>query len=201
MANLDIVKNTVKALVELVEQLVGWLAKMAIDGFLEGLKTAASILNGIKEVFDYISGKHPTIDINKGVPGAPVTSGNNFIGVPVPPENRHAKGGIITKPENGLIGESGPEAIIPLSGTGMDNLTGGLVFDHEAFTVLHASSKVLNVNFEKVNDTVSTGFTGFLPSCWPQPRPWAAMLAALSAVRSVGLVAALINSAFRPRKQ
>jgi len=147
-----------------VEQLVGWLAKMAIDGFLEGLKTAASILNGIKEVFDYISGKHPTIDINKGVPGAPVTSGNNFIGVPVPPENRHAKGGIITKPEIGLIGESGPEAIIPLSGTGMDDLTGGLVFGHEAFTVLHASSKVLNVNFEKVNDTVRTGtkvFTGF----------------------------------------
>jgi hypothetical protein len=51
---------------------------------------------------------------------------------------RHAKGGIVTRAHIGMIGEAGPEAIIPLNKAGMfggvtiiNNIQGSLVTEKE----------------------------------------------------------------------
>jgi hypothetical protein len=51
-------------------------------------------------------------DIINGVPQAP---GSTLYGTPIP---KLAEGGIVTKPTVAMIGEAGPEAVVPLSGAG-----------------------------------------------------------------------------------
>tara|TARA_Y100000310_G_scaffold274347_1_gene290291 strand:- start:351 stop:2036 length:1686 start_codon:yes stop_codon:yes gene_type:complete len=67
---------------------------------------------------DHIAGFIPEFTVPDWVPGV----GGNTMG-PLPPEIPHlAKGGIVTRPTLALIGEAGPEAVVPLGkGGGMGN--------------------------------------------------------------------------------
>lgn len=56
-----------------------------------------------------------------GITGDPYWLGTNKIPVPM----THAEGGIVTQSHLGIVGERGPEAIIPLSRAGEFGLTGG----------------------------------------------------------------------------
>ena len=90
-------------------------------GFLETISTvlktsAGVVLEGIKFVFNKVIDKLNGFinDLNAGL-------GFSFFGIDINPPDipnipRLAKGGIVDSPTLALIGESGPEAVVPLSG-------------------------------------------------------------------------------------
>ncbi len=93
------------------------------SSFLETLGTvfktsSAVLLEGIKFVFNKVIDKINDF-INKVNDGL----GFSFFGIDIDPPNipnlpRLARGGIVTQPTTALIGERGPEAVIPLSRAG-----------------------------------------------------------------------------------
>jgi phage-related protein len=107
---------------------VGWI-KAGVDAAANGIVTALkSVLNGAITVINKgISG------INKasGVVNAIIPGGDPIPDIPQIP--RLAKGGVVRRPTVALIGEAGPEAIVPLNragGMGMGitiNVQAGLV--------------------------------------------------------------------------
>ena len=107
---------------------VGWI-KAGVDAAANGIVTALkSVLNGAITVINKgISG------INKasGVVNAIIPGGDPIPDIPQIP--RLAKGGVVQRPTVALIGEAGPEAIVPLNragGMGMGitiNVQAGLV--------------------------------------------------------------------------
>jgi len=133
---LDFFKNNFNLFKVLKDIFVGALGKLKDflkpklkefgSNFLETLgtvfKTSAGVLlEGVKFVFNKVIDKINDF-INKVNDGL----GFSFFGIDIDPPNipnlpRLAKGGIVTQPTRALIGESGPEAIIPLSRAG-DNL-------------------------------------------------------------------------------
>lgn len=88
-----------------------------------------------------------------GVPGALIgatigagvgsfTAGHsNF----VPPNNRHADGGIITRPHVGMVGEAGPEAVIPLNKQNMLTIKGVDQLVEQNKQLLEQNRKMLEV--------------------------------------------------------
>ena len=95
-------------------------------GFGAATGFAASIVNSIidlvnREVIDRISG----ITIDPPGPGPTF----NVPDLPHIPHVELAKGGIVTKPTLALIGEAGPEAVIPLSGNAAGSIPFTISFD------------------------------------------------------------------------
>jgi len=86
------------------------------------LKTSAGVVfEGVKFVFNKVIDK-----LNGFISSLNSGLGFSFFGIDIDPPDipnipRLAKGGIVTQPTTALIGESGPEAVIPLSRAG-DNL-------------------------------------------------------------------------------
>lgn len=84
----------------------------AASGMWDGLKNAfKSALNWIIRGWNSLQFKIPGFSIG------PVKFGDFTLGVP--PITPLAKGGIVTRPTLALIGEAGPEAVVPLSRGGM----------------------------------------------------------------------------------
>ena len=82
--------------------------KKIIDGIVEGLRRAGGAIK------DFIMSLIPDVgDIVDSVVGGAKSLGKKALGV-----IGFADGGIVTKPTLGLVGEAGPEAIIPLNRAG-----------------------------------------------------------------------------------
>ena len=87
------------------------------------LKTSAGVIfEGVKFVFNKVIDKINGFidDLNSGL-------GFSFFGIDIDPPDipnipRLAKGGIVTSPTTAIVGEAGPEAIIPLAGAGGSGL-------------------------------------------------------------------------------
>lgn len=85
----------------------GALAKLGLEA---GHKLGQAIKDGINAVLDKIRGFNlPSVSIA----GKKIGGGQPFSGLP-----RLAKGGVVTRPTIAMIGEAGPEAVVPLSGGG-----------------------------------------------------------------------------------
>ena len=133
---LDFFKNNFDLLKVLKDKFLGALSKLKESltpklkefglNFLETIgtvfKTSGGILlEGVKFVFNKVIDK-----INEFINKVNDGLGFSFFGIDIDPPDipnlpRLAKGGIVTQPTRALIGERGPEAIIPLSRAG-DNL-------------------------------------------------------------------------------
>jgi hypothetical protein len=102
------VKDTV---VGIGEKIVGWIVS-GVKGVASGIADAvkAAINLGIDALNKGISGLNRGVGlINAVIPGGdPVPD--------IPKIPRLAKGGIVTQPTLALIGEAGPEAVVPLRG-------------------------------------------------------------------------------------
>lgn len=88
------------------------------DGIVNGFKSA---LNVIIDGWNRLSFTVPSVD------AGPVHFGGQTIGVPKIP--RLAAGGIVTAPTIAMIGEAGPEAIVPLSRGGGTSIMGGNTYN------------------------------------------------------------------------
>lgn len=97
-----------------LEKLVGTLdgpAKEAVQGYIDGLKGIPTTIN------TRVTASIPNVLVNTNVRGAGAF-GTTIVG---------ATGGIVTKPTMALIGEAGPEAVVPLNqAPGASPLPGGM---------------------------------------------------------------------------
>jgi phage-related protein len=101
IANFETIVNTIRGLPARI--------KSAASGMWDGIKDAfRGALNWIIDAWNAIEFKIPGID----PPGPGPKWGGITLGVPDIP--RLAAGGIVTRPTLGLVGEAGPEAIVPL---------------------------------------------------------------------------------------
>jgi hypothetical protein len=119
---------------DLITAISDWMTNTAIPKMLElGGKLAGAIIDGIKALFT--GGLNFAADIAKSIANAFITFLNleirglnrllefEVFGVKVNPPDipqipKLAKGGIVTRPTIAMIGEAGPEAVIPLSRAG-----------------------------------------------------------------------------------
>jgi phage-related protein len=115
-----------------------WFFREEIWGFLEpifkwiwsGLKVAWEYYTGIfGQMWDWVKGFWSTLwgGLKETVGGV-----LKNIGAALNPFNWFASGGEVSKPVKGVVGEAGPEAIIPLSGGGESKLSKALIefFDY-----------------------------------------------------------------------
>jgi hypothetical protein len=94
-----------------------WINEVTIPAFKLLLGVAKTIFNGIATIWNNTFGKL-SFNIPSWIPGI---GGKGF---DVPNIPMMADGGIVTSPTLALIGESGPEAVVPLgSGGGMGGMT------------------------------------------------------------------------------
>jgi TP901 family phage tail tape measure protein len=116
----DIATTAVDFMVDTFKDLPGLLFRAAV----EGLKLLTSlgeffgkaIVNGLIEMWNKADLTFPRIDVPSWVPGI---GGKGFGGFDVFPDiPTLAAGGIVTGPTLALVGEAGPEAIIPLDRAG-----------------------------------------------------------------------------------
>lgn len=132
----DIITNGAQDIVDAVRSIPGRLANLAdnfasvgskiINAFVNGLKGGGGIVSDIAgNVWDALRGMiNSAIDhinsalefpFNTHIPGVGTVTVN-------PPDIPHlAAGGIVTRPTYALIGEAGPEAVVPLSRSGLAN--------------------------------------------------------------------------------
>jgi hypothetical protein len=94
-----------------------WIGEVVIPLFNTLLSTVKAVFNGIARIWNSTVGKL-SFKIPDWVPGI---GGNGFSMPDIP---MLANGGIVTSPTLALIGEAGPEAVIPLSQMG--NMGGGM---------------------------------------------------------------------------
>lgn len=123
----DAVRNGVIWYIDFIRSIPGRLMDLAgkfasagkdlIGAFVDGMKNAAGIVGGIAgNVWDTVKGLlngaigkiNSALEFEISIPGP-----NIHINTPDIPHL--AKGGIVTKPTIALIGEAGPEAVVPLS--------------------------------------------------------------------------------------
>lgn len=98
------------------EKATDWIKSKTIDPLIEGFEKVMRFIDRIRAGIESIGGK-----VGKITSGIGSTIGSVFDTV-----TPFANGGIVTKPTLGLVGEAGPEAIIPLSKAGA--LGGGSTF-------------------------------------------------------------------------
>lgn len=123
----DAVRNGVIWYIDFIRSIPGRLMDLAgkfasagkdlIGAFVDGMKNAAGIVGGIAgNVWDTVKGLlNGAIDkINSALEFEISIPGPN-IHINTPDIPHLAKGGIVTKPTIALIGEAGPEAVVPLS--------------------------------------------------------------------------------------
>jgi hypothetical protein len=104
-----------------------------------GVNDVISAINGFINALDSIHISIPAITIPGTKIGTPpVNLGFNIADIPM-----LAEGGIVLGPTLAMIGESGPEAVVPLSGGGMGggqpivvNIQGGYYLDQNAATMI-----------------------------------------------------------------
>jgi hypothetical protein len=93
-----------------------WISEVIVPEFKLLLSVAKTIFNGIASLWNNTFGK-----LSFSIPSwVPVIGGNKFA---IPDIPMLAAGGIVTSPTLAMIGEKGPEAVIPLSGP---NAGGGM---------------------------------------------------------------------------
>lgn len=119
--------SVVKWIIDKGVALVGWFTGLpdkigsAVSGMWDGIKTAfRNALNWVIDAWNSFRLQFPSFDFdwNGPLPGGEVTVGGWTVDTPNLP--RLAAGGIVTRPTLALIGEAGPEAVVPLSrGRGM----------------------------------------------------------------------------------
>lgn len=119
--------TVVKWIIEKGVSLVGWFKDLpgkvssAVSGLWDGIKTAfRNALNWIIRAWNSFRLQFPSFDFdwNGPLPGGEITVGGWTVDTPNIP--LLANGGIVTRPTLALIGEAGPEAVVPLSrGRGM----------------------------------------------------------------------------------
>ena len=147
-----IVKKIIKHKDEIIDTAVGAKDKLLSMGkaffsvILKGIKWYVGLpnmllniaLNGLKNIWvaikgfwnSNIAGKITLPNKLKYIPGLEKWAGMKF-----PPEiTAFAKGGIVTKPTLGLVGEAGPEAIIPLDKAGSMGHTFNISIDVSGVT-------------------------------------------------------------------
>jgi len=108
---IDLAPNAIEGLVRFLAALGDWIVTEAIPTVLGwgrdlGAKMIGGIVDGIKAAASKVG------DALKSIPG--VSAAGKFIGAITP----FADGGIVTGPTLGLVGEAGPEAVIPLDRLG-----------------------------------------------------------------------------------
>lgn len=95
----------------------GSAGKALLQGFIDGMKNAAGVIEGIaSNVWDTVRGLlnsaigkiNAALEFTISLPG-------KDIGINPPDIPALAKGGIVNRPTLALIGEDGPEAVVPLS--------------------------------------------------------------------------------------
>jgi len=128
MKNWDKIKAGAQSVVEFVKGIPGKLKDLAgrfgdagralIGAFVNGMKNAAGIISGIAgNVWSAVrSMLNAAIDKINASLSFTISLPGPDISVNVPDIPHLAKGGIITRPTLALIGEAGPEAVVPLSG-------------------------------------------------------------------------------------
>jgi hypothetical protein len=119
-----ITEGAKEAIVGIGEKIVGWIVsgvKAVASGIADAVKAAINL--GIDALNKGISG------LNKGVGliNAIIPGGDPVPDIPKIP--RLARGGIVTQPTLALIGEAGPEAVVPLNRAGG---MGGITINIEA---------------------------------------------------------------------
>ena len=87
-----------------------WLMTIPAQVKKIAAKTMIGVINKITGAWNWVA-KKMRIKIPKWVPKI----GGKKFGLPTIPKIKLAKGGIVNKPTNALIGEDGPEAVIPLT--------------------------------------------------------------------------------------
>lgn len=113
---IELAPKAIEGLVRFLDALGNWIFTEAVPtvlgwGLEIGGKIIQGIVDGIKSAASRVG------DALKGIPG--VGAAGSFLGAITP----FASGGIVTGPTLGLVGEAGPEAIIPLSQ--LDRFGGG----------------------------------------------------------------------------
>jgi hypothetical protein len=108
---IDLAPKAIEGLVRFLVALGDWIVTEAIPTVLGwgrdlGAKMIGGIVDGIKAAASKVG------DALKSIPG--VSAAGKFIGAITP----FADGGIVTGPTLGLVGEAGPEAVIPLDRLG-----------------------------------------------------------------------------------
>jgi hypothetical protein len=113
-AAVDWIKDKFNDLVDFYKEMPGRIVNVAA-GMFNGIGAAfQSVLNAIIGMWNDLSFNLPEVKV-KGV----TIFGGASIGTPdISEVHAFAKGGIVTRPTMGLVGEAGPEAIIPLSKLG-----------------------------------------------------------------------------------
>jgi hypothetical protein len=95
-----------------------WISEVIVPEFKLLLSVAKTIFNGIASLWNNTFGK-----LSFSIPSwVPVIGGNKFA---IPDIPMLAAGGIVTSPTLAMIGEKGPEAVIPLSGPNAGGGMGG----------------------------------------------------------------------------
>ncbi|NLC27111.1 MAG: hypothetical protein GX777_10950, partial [Fastidiosipila sp.] len=127
----QLASNTWNGIVEIWEVVSGWFYTNVIQPILEvfeDLKKGIDniwdgIWSGIKSVINSIIGGINTLirGLNKvhfDIPDwVPIIGGKSF-GISIPEIPKLARGAIVTSPTLAMIGERGPEAVVPLENTG-----------------------------------------------------------------------------------
>jgi len=107
--------DVVAAAQKIFDGVVGVFANIGTtikDTLVKAFNGAVDAINGGLDKIRGIS--IPSVTVGDKTIGG----GSPFAGLPVIPRIAFAEGGIVTQPTNALIGEAGPEAVIPLSGSG-----------------------------------------------------------------------------------
>jgi hypothetical protein len=107
---------------------------------MDGVNNVISTINGFINSLDAIHISLPSISI----PGTKLSTPAVNLGFSIPDIPMLAAGGFVTQPTLALIGEAGPEAVIPLSGgTGgyggqqiIINITGGNYLDSQGANMI-----------------------------------------------------------------
>ena len=124
------------------------------DGFVSGFKKAFNAITGIYNKFARLM----AFDIPDWVP---IVGGKEF---KLPEIPALAKGGIVTKPTMALIGEAGPEAVVPLKkgGAGMGTINvnidvSGVTDRSDKRALAREISDILQQELKRINGASSRG--------------------------------------------
>jgi hypothetical protein len=111
---ITLVIETIRAIAQLPELIVKAFGDFSTRMFIAGKAIGKAIVNGIIWVWNLLDLQFPRIEVPSWVPKV---GGRGFGGFDLFPDiPALAAGGIVTSPTLALIGERGPEAVVPLSG-------------------------------------------------------------------------------------
>jgi phage-related minor tail protein len=122
----DIATTAVDFMVDTFKDLPGLLFRAAVDGLSLltslGKQFGKAMINGLIEMWNKADITVPRFDVPEWIPGV---GGKGFGGFDLLPDIATlAAGGIVTGPTLALLGEAGPEAIIPLDHAGGGRIGG-----------------------------------------------------------------------------